>query len=695
MIKKKKTWLFAGTFAAICILLFCVIQKNQNYNTITRVLEFNESILDSDKMKDNYVSVCIVPRGYGTDENASWYHTYHTQGDSGEHHAVGTIYELTLTNLTTDIVSDWSATVYSPANLLFNSGWNGDFELHQYTDGEENTFLAKNSKFNAQELTLDYILDQGVLLIPMHKGDYFKYTPSASSSEIPLEASRPDSNDYTSVTSGFIAYMPNGNIENTYTFPEGRIEYRLHRSLFREPLFYVVCAAYWIWLMVLIILLVVHRKLKNAEKEKRVMEKMVRKFEQDDLTGVYTRKAFLHYAAELINNKDKKEYGIAIVEILNYKISLNQYGDNLVNEYLIYLADYLKSHFSEGYIGRFSESKFALITQIDDKHSIDPEILLAPEMIAQSQLPNQVLKAGLYLPIDRSVTLSHNFDRVLMALDRIRNSYGQNVCYYQDELENQMLSDHKIKECMEAALAENQFCVYYQPKNNSKTGEICGAEALVRWIHPEYGFMSPGQFIPIFEETGFITKLDTYVFERVCSDMVEWRKNELPLVPVSINISRKDFYEENWLSQRDQFVQKHQLDRDLIHLEVTESLYAENEEQIKSGIQWLQNQGYKIEMDDFGSGYSSLGMLASMSLDVIKLDISFARNIRVTKIVVESMIELAHRLHLIAIAEGVETQEQFETIQKLGCDIIQGFYFSKPLPKEEFEHYMTKNRSCT
>lgn len=693
MIKKKKTWLFAGTFVAICILLFCVIQRNQNYNTITRVLEFNESILDSDQMRDDYVSVRIVPRGYDTNENASWYHTYYLPGDSGAHHAVGTIYELTLTNLTTDLVSDWSATVYSPANLMFNSGWNGDFELHQYTDEEENTFLAKNSKFNTQELTLDYILDQGVLLIPMHEGDYFKYIPSASSSEIPLESSRPDSDDYTSVTSGFIAYMPNGDIEDTYTFPEGRIEYRLQRSLFREPLFYVVCVAYWIWLMTLIILLVVHRKLKNAEKEKRVMEKMVRKFEQDDLTGVYTRKAFLHYAAELVQQKNKKEYGIAIVEILNYKISLNQYGDNLVNEYLIYLADHLKSHFPDGYIGRFSESKFALITEIDEKHTIDPQILLAPEMIAQSQLPNQVLKAGLYLPIDRSVKLSHNFDRVLMALDKIRNSYGQNVCYYQDELENQMLSDHKIKECMETALAENQFCVYYQPKNNSKTGEICGAEALVRWIHPEYGFMSPGQFIPIFEETGFITKLDTYVFEQVCSDMAEWRKNELPCVPVSINISRKDFYEEDWLLQRDLFVQKHQLDRDLIHLEVTESLYAENEDQIKSGIQWLQNQGYKIEMDDFGSGYSSLGMLASMSLDVIKLDISFARNIRITKIVVESMIELAHRLHLVAIAEGVETQEQFETIQKLGCDIIQGFYFSKPLPKEEFEVYMNKNRS--
>lgn len=130
--------------------------------------------------------------------------------------------------------------------------------------------------------------------------------------------------------------------------------------------------------MTLIILLVVHRKLKNAEKEKRVLEKMVRKFEQDDLTGVYTRKAFLHYAAELVQQKNKKEYGIAIVEILNYKISLNQYGDNLVNEYLIYLADHLKSHFPDGYIGRFSESKFALITEIDEKHTIDPQILLAP-----------------------------------------------------------------------------------------------------------------------------------------------------------------------------------------------------------------------------------------------------------------------------------------------------------------------------
>lgn len=691
--KKKKTWIFIGAFLLICILLFCVIQKNRNYNTITHTIELNENIMNAEQMKDEYLSVRIVPRGYDNNECTSWYHSYYLPNEPGEHHAVGTIYEMTITNLTKDIVSDWSATIYYPSNLMFNSGWNGDFELHQYVDGDEKTFLVKDSKFAVENLPLDYIFDHGVLLLPMHKGDYFKYTPSVSSCEIPLDPSHPDTGEYTSITTGFITYMPNGNIEDSYTFQKGKIEYKMRRSLFREPLFYVVCGAYWVWLMALIVLFIVHRKLKKVEKENQVMETMVHQFERDDLTGVYTRKAFLHYASELTDRNDRKKYGIAIVEINNYKITRSQYGDHLVNEYLMYLANYLKENFPNAYIGRFSESKFALITEVNEKNTIDPEVILDPEMIANSQMPNQVLKVALYVPIDRSVKISRNFDRVLMALSKIRDSYGQNVCYYEDEFESQILSDHKIKECMEAALADRQFRVYYQPKNNSQTGQVCGAEALVRWIHPEYGFMSPGQFIPIFEETGFITKLDTYVFEQVCLDMKGWMENNIKIVPVSINISRKDFYEEDWLLQRDQFAQDNGIDRAMLHLEVTESLYAEDEDQIKNGIQWLQNKGYKIEMDDFGSGYSSLGMLASMSLDVIKLDISFVRNIRMSKIVIESMIELAHRLHLTAIAEGVETQEQFETIQKLGCDIIQGFYFSKPLPKEEFEQYVIEDNN--
>ena len=248
---------------------------------------------------------------------------------------------------------------------------------------------------------------------------------------------------------------------------------------------------------------------------------------------------------------------------------------------------------------------------------------------------------------------------------------------------------------MERALEEGQFLVYYQPKHETISRSIAGAEALVRWVHPEYGLMLPGTFIPIFERNGFITKLDLYILEQVCKDIKSWQEQDLPIVPVSVNISRLDFIEPGCLERQIAIIDSYGIPHDLLHLEVTESLYSDNTEVIASQVKKAQEHGFMIEMDDFGAGYSCLGMLSSFSLDVLKLDISFVQNIKNNEIVIENIIKMAHRMGLFIVAEGAENEEQYKTLKSLGCDFIQGYYFSKPLPLSQYEDYMKKTSVMT
>ena len=236
-----------------------------------------------------------------------------------------------------------------------------------------------------------------------------------------------------------------------------------------------------------------------------------------------------------------------------------------------------------------------------------------------------------------------------------------------------------------------QFQVYYQPKHDCVTGKVIGAEALIRWNHPEYGFMSPGQFIPLFERNGFITKIDSYVIRKVCEDLREWKEKRLKAVPVSINASRRDFFEKGWIDEQLEIIKSKSIEPGLLHIEVTESLYVENAEVIIEQVKKIQSFGHLIEMDDFGSGYSSLGMLAEFPLDVVKLDISFVRRIDINEVVIEAIINLAHKMGFEVVAEGVETEKQYEILKRLGCDCIQGFYFSKPLNRDDFEKYALVN----
>jgi len=311
--------------------------------------------------------------------------------------------------------------------------------------------------------------------------------------------------------------------------------------------------------------------------------------------------------------------------------------------------------------------------------------------LAKAPIPHQKAKIGVYAPLDKNIPMVTCCDRAFLAIREIKGQYDKNIVFYEDSFQQQLFEEQKILATMEQALNEEQFLVYYQPKHESVSGKIAGCEALVRWEHPEFGFMNPGRFIPLFEKNGFITQLDSFIVKQVCEDILRWKKMGMPIVPVSINISRRDYLEPGWMKKQIETINNYGIQHEYIHFEVTESLYAEYMDLIIEQVRQVQNQDFMIEMDDFGSGYSTLGLLATFPLNVIKLDISFVRHIDTNEIVIENIIKMAHRMGLSVIAEGAETAEQFKILKTLGCDLIQGFCFSKPLCRADFEEYIKKH----
>jgi len=416
--------------------------------------------------------------------------------------------------------------------------------------------------------------------------------------------------------------------------------------------------------------------------------------EHDELTGLLTRQAFIHHAETLISQTPDHQYCIVGVDVENFKTTNTQYGEELCDQFLSYIAGQLISTLKTGFAGRFGGDQFVVI--FEEKPNITEDLIrhIKESILLKAPIPHQTIKIGIYQSIDTALPVVRCCDRAFLAIREIKGVYAKDIFFYEDKLQQQLSDEQRITSCMEKALKENQFKVFYQPKHEAVTGKIAGAEALIRWEHPEYGFMSPGQFIPIFEKNGFITKIDSFVMNKVCEDLVQWQSLGIPVVPVSVNISRKDFFEKNWINKHLQLIDKYNLDHSLIHMEVTESMYSENIEFIIEQVKKVQDSGYLIEMDDFGSGYSSLGLLATFPLNVIKLDISFVRHIDVNKVVIENIIKMAHSMGFITVAEGAETKEEFKILKHLGCDLIQGYIFSKPLPSTEFEKYLRHN-VCT
>lgn len=427
---------------------------------------------------------------------------------------------------------------------------------------------------------------------------------------------------------------------------------------------------------------------------------MLHRVEYDSLTGLYIREFFFEYVSERLRKDPDGKYDIVCSEIYSYDLLAERYGDEKLDELTKYLAMHLVADVPDKAIcGRINPDVFALLLPHAD---IDVHTERMREYFGNMEdipIPNVMVKAGVYANVGHDQSVKVMCDNAIMAIGKIRNLYGVYTAEYDDKIRSERRMKQTLAECMEQSLENGEFKVYYQPKYNLKKKRVGGAEALVRWIHPKLGFIMPGIFIPLFEQNGFVYELDTYMLKEVSRAQREWLDCGYEPVPVSVNISRADFDVPDLDAKLELIVDKFDVPHDLIHFEVTESAYSSDPHKILSVVQGLRDRGFLIELDDFGSGYSSLNVINDMTIDILKIDMSLVKDMLKprNKKVLESVMALADNLGMDIVAEGVETKEQadglLESAPNRAGVFAQGFYYSKPIPKEEFLEYMHRARA--
>lgn len=415
---------------------------------------------------------------------------------------------------------------------------------------------------------------------------------------------------------------------------------------------------------------------------------MVNRLEYDRLTGVYSKEFFYKYARQMLDENPNERFDIICSDIKSFKLLNDAYGTKTCNEILINLAEICTETVGEsGICGRLGVDMFAMLVKHREDYTQDLFAQLNSK-VNSFEIPIAiVVKYGVFIVDDLSLPITQMCDRAILAGMGLKQKYDKLFAYYDGSQLQALLDEQAITNCMETALEKKQFLVYLQPKYNIKNRKIYGAEALVRWAHPEKGFMSPAQFIPLFEKNGFIYKLDRYVWEETCSILRDWLDRGIEAVPVSVNVSRYDFYDPSLPDVFLNLVEKYQLKPNMLHLEITESAYTEDPNQIIEMVRKLRHHGFIIEMDDFGTGYSSLNMLSQLPIDILKLDMKFIQNEGSNskgRNILSFVISLARWMDLTVNAEGVETEEQVEHLKVMDCNYVQGFYFAKPMPCVEF-----------
>lgn len=417
---------------------------------------------------------------------------------------------------------------------------------------------------------------------------------------------------------------------------------------------------------------------------------MLNLFQKDRTTGLLSKEYFCQQAEKILRSNPDKTYDIICSDVENFKLINDAFGMQGGNKVLKTMGGICQKFTDSlgGICSRFHADQFVSMIEHTEGYSDELYEALTAETREKCGISNIVIKWGIYQTGDRKISVEQMCDWALQGARSIKGQYGRYYAFYDDKLRSEMLRDQAILDCMEEALEQGQFQVKLQPKYKAAGGLFTDAEALVRWCHPEWGMQSPAVFIPLFERNGFITKLDQYVWEKVCQLMQQWDKEGLEPVNISINVSRADVYNVNLVDTLLDLVKRYNIAPKRLHLEITESVYTESPEDIIQNVTRLREKGFVVEMDDFGSGYSSLNMLNRMPMDILKLDMQFIRTemeMPESRRTLRYIIGLAHWLNLSVVAEGVETKEQLEHLRNLGCDYIQGYYLAKPMDPADFE----------
>ncbi|MCR4925017.1 MAG: bifunctional diguanylate cyclase/phosphodiesterase [Clostridiales bacterium] len=424
----------------------------------------------------------------------------------------------------------------------------------------------------------------------------------------------------------------------------------------------------------------------------------------DSITGRMSYTFLQSKVSKIINKKKQSKYTFIIFDVDQFKFFNDIHGYDEGNRVLKAIANITAKHLvKHEYCARISADNFVVIMKKEsDKITRQRlfEIFEAVEktFVSEDNSYNLIFDAGVYNMDEEDNTFNVMLDRAGIARSLIKGGCQSEIMFYDEQMRQKMVEEKEISETMYQALKDKEFIVYYQPKYSFAENKIVGAEALVRWKHPEKGLIPPFKFIPLFEKNGFVVNIDYYVFECVCKKMREWLDNGIEPVLVSINMSKLHFRNDNFIPTIQSIAEKYDIPSKYIELEITESTAFENVDVLLGVMSNLQKIGFMLSMDDFGAGYSSLGLLKDLPVDIIKLDCSFLRSsfeTERTKIIVKKIVELAQELDIEVIAEGVETQEHADFLKEIGCDLAQGYYYAKPMPIEDFENYIGITKSET
>ena len=421
--------------------------------------------------------------------------------------------------------------------------------------------------------------------------------------------------------------------------------------------------------------------------------------ERDVLTGLYSREYFYRYAEQLDQYHPETPMDAIVIDINHFRMINERFGTAYGDAVLRCVGGRVRDMVRDegGIVCRRESDTFLVYCP----HGRDYRAILngASDSLAASDGPGSRirLRMGVYENVDKALDIERRFDRAQIAADSVRLSFSHAIGFYDEKLHKKELYDEQLIEDFHAAVDERQFEVWYQPKFDirRKTPFLTSAEALVRWRHPKLGMVSPGVFIPLFEANGLIETLDRFVWRETAAQLRDWKDRLGFCVPVSVNVSRVDMLDPGLVDIFTELLREYGLTAQELLLEITESAYTQDSDQIIQTVTALRRLGFRVEMDDFGTGYSSLNMLSTLPIDALKLDMQFIRNAfaqRRNTRMLEVIIELAGSLAVPVIAEGVETAEQLGALRAMGCDIVQGYYFSKPVPAGEFERFLTERR---
>lgn len=435
-------------------------------------------------------------------------------------------------------------------------------------------------------------------------------------------------------------------------------------------------------------------RLRNVlERSRLQISKQLQYMESyDSLTGLYRRERFQLETRKMLDRYSQRKFALVRIDISKFHLINSFFGISKGDKILKKTANMLREYFKKKqYVvyGRMRADVFAVCMEYDSKKELEAMAEQFRNEMRQMIVEFDMIPVfGFYLITDYRIEVNDMYDYAKMASKECKGSYVQNYAYYHDEMRQDLIKEQNIINMTRPALEQERFILYIQPKYDIQGNCIAGGEVLVRWRETDRGMISPGEFIPVFERNGFIMQLDYYVWEHACRMLRRWLDKGYTPMPISVNVSRVSIYNPNLVEMICSLVESYGIPLNLFQLELTESAYTTNPFLIRETMKKLQERGFTILMDDFGSGYSSLNVLKDIAVDVLKIDMKFMEEAEIpgrSENILASVVNMAQRLEMPVIAEGVEKKSQVDFLKGIGCEYVQGFYFAKPMPSDEYE----------